>query len=361
MTLQGTLKDFSITEIIQLIGQQLKTGVLNARQRRDVVEIHFVGGMIVDVSSKRHGKEDFIGKKLVRGKLITQEQLDRALGIQKGTFKFLGEILVELQFLSKDDLFKAISTQVCETIYDLFWWEEGDFYFEAKMVEGYKKIPFALSAEQALLNILRMVDEWPEIEKKIPSFHLTFRRVPGTEGTSYTKGKLTPDQEAILGLAGESFTVQEIIDQSLLGKFHTSEILVNLMEMGLIESAGIRAPGLIKKMGRANLGKAVSAGYYPAFLFLVVVAVACFKPDFLDHVSESGIGRPGVGFPSRLVHQAQADRIKNGLRISYLEKGEYPKQLEELIPAQLIGRGDVIDFQYERKDEGYSLRSRTKD
>jgi hypothetical protein len=27
MALQGTLKDFSITEIIQLIGQQLKTGV----------------------------------------------------------------------------------------------------------------------------------------------------------------------------------------------------------------------------------------------------------------------------------------------------------------------------------------------
>ncbi len=361
MTLQGTLKDFSISEIIQLIGQQLKTGVLNARQRRDVVEIHFIGGMIVDVSSNRHGKGDFIGKKLVRAKLITQEQLDRALGIQKETSKFLGEILIELQFLSKDNLFKAISTQVCETIYDLFWWEEGNFYFEPKMMEGYKKHPFALSAEEALLNILRMVDEWPEIEKKIPSSHLTFRRVPGTEGKSYTQGKLTPDQESILGLACGSLTVREIIDQGLLGKFHTSEILVNLMEMGLIEAAEIQAPGLIKKMGRLDLGKAVSAAYYPAFLLLVGVAVASFKPDLLGHVWKSGIERPSVGFPSRLVHQSQADRIKNGLRISYLERGEYPKKLEELIPAQLIRRKDIIDFQYERTDKGYTLRFRTED
>ena len=32
MALQGTLKDFSITEIIQLIGQQLKTGILRIRR-----------------------------------------------------------------------------------------------------------------------------------------------------------------------------------------------------------------------------------------------------------------------------------------------------------------------------------------
>ena len=35
MALQGTLKDFSITEIIQLIGQQLKTGSSKSSQRKE--------------------------------------------------------------------------------------------------------------------------------------------------------------------------------------------------------------------------------------------------------------------------------------------------------------------------------------
>jgi hypothetical protein len=338
-----------------LIGQQLKTGVLNARQGKDVVEIHFIDGMIVDVTSSRRGKGDLIGGKLVRARLITQEQLDRALKIQKGTLKFLGEILVELQLLSKDDLFKVISTQVCETIYDLFWWEDGDFHFDLKKVEGYKKLPFALSAEQALLNILRMVDEWPEIEKKIPSSDLTFRRVPGTEKKGYTEGKLSPDQEAILNLVNETLTTQDIIERSLLGKFYTSEILVNLMEMGLIEAAGLRPPGLMKKMGMINLGRALSFGYYGAFLFLVLVMVAYFKPDFLHHVMGFRIERPGVDIPFYFVRKAQVDRIKNGLKIYYLEKGEYPQYLEELIRVRLLGKGDLIDFRYERRDGEYSL------
>lgn len=166
MALQGTLKDFSITEIIQLIGQQLKTGVLTIRRGKKVVEISFVDGMIVHVYSSYRGKKDLIGEILVKAKRITEEQLDRVLRIQKGTLKYLGEILVELQLLTKDDVLKVISTQVYETIYDLFWWEDGIFNFDLKLVESYKKIPFALSTEQVLLSILRMVDEWSEIEKR---------------------------------------------------------------------------------------------------------------------------------------------------------------------------------------------------
>jgi hypothetical protein len=68
-----------------------------------------------------------------------------------------------------------------ETIYDLFWWEDGTFNFDLKLVESYKKIPFALSTEQVLLNILRMVDEWSEIEKKIFSPYLVFKKASGEE------------------------------------------------------------------------------------------------------------------------------------------------------------------------------------
>src|SRR4030042_5547520 len=208
MALQGTLKDFSITEIIQLIGQQLKTGILRVRRGKNLAEIHFVDGMIVHVYSNYRGKKDLIGEILVKAKLITQQQLERVLRIQKGTHKYLGEILVELQLLTKEDILKIISNQVYETIYDLFWWEDGTFNFDLKLVESYKKIPFALSAEHVLLNILRMVDEWSEIEKKIFSPHLVFKKwtgsdrgsVEGLTGPGFLKEKMTPEQELVYQL-----------------------------------------------------------------------------------------------------------------------------------------------------------------
>jgi len=369
MALQGTLKDFSITEIIQLIGQQLKTGVLKIRRGKDLVEIHFVDGMIVHVFSNYRGKKDLIGEILVKAQLITEEQLERVLKIQKDTLKYLGEILVEFQLLTKDDVLKVISTQIYETIYDLFWWEDGNFNFDLKLVESYKKIPFALSTEQVLLNILRMVDEWSEIEKKISSPHLILKRILPLEGKSvdaispqgYLKEKLTSEQELIYNLVDGTRTVQEIIDRSLLGKFNASEILLDLSEMGLIEMAGVRTPSLFKKVSMVNFREALAFVYYGAFLIFIFLLLIYFKPNFLYHFWDSKIERVDIEIPTHLVHKTQLDRIKNALEIYHLEKGQYPSRLEELISEKLLQKSDLfyrrgVSYQYELKDGRYFLK-----
>ncbi len=369
MALQGTLKDFSITEIVQLIGQQLKTGILKIRRGKDLVEIHFVDGMIVHVYSNYRGKKDLIGEILVKAQLITEEQLERVLKIQKDTLRYLGEILVELQLLTRDDVLKVISTQIYETIYDLFWWEDGQFNFDLKLVESYKKIPFALSTEQVLLNILRMVDEWSEIEKKISSPHLVFKRTLGFEEKSvgglpsqrYLKEKLNSEQELIYNLVDGTRTVQEIIDRSLLGKFNASEILVELSGMGLIETAGTRIPSLIKKVSMVNFREALAFVYYGAFLVFIFILLVYFKPDFLHHFWDSRIERVDIEIPMYVVHKAQLDRVKNALELYYLENGQYPSRLEELISAKLLKRSDLfyrkgVSYQYEVKDGKYLLK-----
>lgn len=368
MALQGTLKDFSITEIIQLIGQQLKTGVLKIRRGKDLVEIHFVDGMIVHIYSNYRGKKDLIGEILVKAQLITEEQLERVLKIQKDTLKYLGEILVELQLLTKDDVLKVISTQIYETIYELFWWEDGNFNFDLKLVESYKKIPFALSTEQVLLNILRMVDEWSEIEKKIFSPHLIFKRplvfeeksVDGLS-QSYLKEKLTSEQELIYNIVDGTRTVQEIIDRSLLGKFNASEILVELSEMRLIEMVGVRTPSLIRKVSMVNFREALAFVYYGAFLVFIFLLLIYFKPNFLHHFWDSRIERVDIEIPMHLVHKTQLDRIKNALEIYYLEKGQYPSRLEDLISTKLLQKSDLfyrkgVSYQYELKDGKYFLK-----
>ncbi len=369
MALQGTLKDFSITEIIQLIGQQLKTGVLRIRRGKNLVEISFVDGMIVHVYSNYRGKKDLIGEILVKAQLITEEQLERVLKIQKETLKYIGEILVELGLLTKEDILKVITTQIYETIYDLFWWEDGVFNFDLKLVESYRKIPFALSTEQVLLNILRMVDEWSEIEKKIFSPHLVFRNIAriedqkagGFSPQSLMREKLTSEQELIYSLVDGIRTVQEIIDRSLLGKFNTSEILVNLMEMGFIEVAGIRTPSLVKKVRMINFREALAFVYYGAFLLFLFLLLIYFKPNFLHLFWDSKIERVHIEAPALLIHRTQLDRIKDALEIYYLERGSYPQKLEELISARLLQKKDLfyrkgLSYQYEVKEGKYVLK-----
>jgi len=370
MALQGTLKDFSITEIIQLIGQQLKTGVLKVRRGKNLVEVYFVDGMIVHVYSNYRGKKDLIGEILVKAQLITEEQLERVLKIQKSApNRYLGEILVELQLLQKEDVLKVIATQTYETIYDLFWWEDGQFNFDLKLVESYKKIPFALSAEQVLLNILRMVDEWSEIEKRIFSPHIVFRKSTGAKeqhvdpmfSHSSMKEKLTSEQEMIYQLVDGTRTVQETIDRSLLGKFNASEILSNLLEMGLIEVVEVRTPSLIKKVGLTNLREVLTYSYYGAFFIILFLLFLYLKPSLLQQVLDLKIEPVDLQVPTHFVHKAQTDRIKNALELYYLENGKYPIRLDELVTARLLQKGDLfyrkgVSYQYEVKDGRYFLK-----
>jgi len=369
MALQGTLKDFSITEIIQLIGQQLKTGVLKIRRGKDIVEISFVDGMIVHVFSNYRGKKDLIGEIFVKAQLITEEQLERVLSIQKETFKYLGEILVELQLLTKEDVLKVISTQIYETIYDLFWWEDGDFNFDLKLVESYRKIPFALSTEQVLLSILRMVDEWSEIEKKISSPHLVFKKslgldeksLTGLSSKDYLKERLTSEQELIFNLVDGTRTVQDIIDRSLLGKFNASEILSDLLEMGLIEVVGIHTPSIVKKVSKVHLREVPVFIYYGIFLAIVFLFLFYFKPDILSYFLDSKIERVNIELPTQFVQRNQLDRIRNALELYYLEKGGYPYRLEDLVSLQLLRKSDLFyqkgaSYQYELKDGKYILK-----
>ena len=47
MALTGTLKDFGIADILQLIGQQQKTGVLYLKSKEQEVQVFFRDGAIV--------------------------------------------------------------------------------------------------------------------------------------------------------------------------------------------------------------------------------------------------------------------------------------------------------------------------
>jgi hypothetical protein len=306
---------------------------------------------------------------LVKAQFVTQEQLDRVLKIQKETLKYIGEIFVELQLLTKEDLLKVISTQVYETIYDLFWWEEGEFSFDLKLVESYKKVPFALSTEQVMLNILRMVDEWSEIEKKIFSPNLVFRKT--REGERDSSGaltlpndirkELTAEQESTYKLVDGTRTVQDLIDRSLLGKFNASEILAYLLEVGLIEIVTVRTQSFAQKVSRIHFREYVPITSFGGLLLLIFLLLIYFVPNFLHLFFTSGIEQIHIETPAHFVQRAQLDRIKNSLEIYNLEKGSYPNQLEELVSAQLLRKSDLfyrkgISYQYEFRDGKYYLK-----
>ena len=94
MALEGTLKDFSIADIFQLIGYQRKTGILTLKNADEVITVSFVNGEVVWSDSLKKRLEDMLGYVLVKSGMISEEKLEEALQIQKETLQRMGNILV---------------------------------------------------------------------------------------------------------------------------------------------------------------------------------------------------------------------------------------------------------------------------
>ena len=100
MALAGTLRDFSLADIFQLISFQRKTGVLTLRNKEQTVTVSVINGAIVSADSLPKRIDDHLGQVLVKQALITSEQLEKALQIQSETMQKMGYILTHSNFIT---------------------------------------------------------------------------------------------------------------------------------------------------------------------------------------------------------------------------------------------------------------------
>jgi hypothetical protein len=358
MGLEGSLTDFRITEIIQLIGQQYKTGVLHVHSRRRTVEVFFLEGLIVHVMANYRSRGDLLGEILLKAGKISQEQLIKVLKLQDETLQYTGELMVELKMLDEEEIVRVISTQVYETVYDLLTWRDGSFRFELRAVESYKRISVALSPEHVLLNVLRMMDEWPEIEESISSLHVVFRK---TRPLPKNGENVTPEQHLVYELVDGKLTLQEITDRSLLGRFNACQAIVELWDKGYVERASLRKPALSWMMGtQVGLGFLSRLSTILAYAIMLVVGVFLVISLKGGMLSKKRIGQASFSLPETFLSGISTRTIQKALTLYYLENGQYPESLPDLVHVGLVSPRDLAlsdgaSFNYQRVDGGYVL------
>jgi hypothetical protein len=122
MALEGTLRDFSFADILQLISLQRKTGVLTLKNDDNVVTISFLEGCVVGSSQLSQQTEDRIGLILLKKGEITETELEAALKHQEETLQRLGRIFIDHRIVDGDVVRKALQQQILQIVYRVFRW-----------------------------------------------------------------------------------------------------------------------------------------------------------------------------------------------------------------------------------------------
>jgi len=381
VALQGDIKDFSVVDILQLLYQQQKSGVLNIFFKDNTIEVLFESGMIISANSKKKQVDEFLGEILLKANIVSKSQLNQALEIQKETLKKLGDILIESGTITITDLRHVLKLQTHETIFKLMNMKSGSYNFHQRLINYDKRAFELINTEHFLMDSLRMTDEWPEIKEKIYSYNLVFEKMPGaTEEISFWKVSdpdnshvdlynddskpsddnmiMTVEERKVFDFVDGTMTVRDLINISRLGEFETTKSLAGLMNKTLIDIAFEIDE---EKVVTPTEMTTTNFSFYIVFMGIIVslfLILAVSYPRILSNFTISNYNKIDYEISQRSV---ELTNIKSALHTFYLTYGRYPEDLDELKGSGFLinTRDNTHDrFVYTPSEKKYTLHIR---
>jgi len=377
MALKGTIKDFGIADIFQLIGQQAKTGVLLLKTDHDEVRVYFQSGSVVRAESSTRPQSQLLGSMMVEADLLTAAELAKALEEQARTLKKIGTELVELDLASATDVRDFAHLQMTDTVYSLFTWQSGTYEFEQTDSVPIEEGGDPIRAESLLMEGLRMIDEWPVVRQRLPSQQLIPEKIKplpdeaelnpemdvfgigGGGAPATTAVDVGPTERRVFSLLQTGRTVQQLVHLSRLGEFETCRAILTLIDGGYVRLVEPKPPEVEPP-----------SPWRPTTLLLRVAACSVLAGVALVMVSAFDGRQVGLDIGSTMHYreshfegylaETQLDVIRRALDVFRLQTGSYPDALEPLAEAGLLRERDlrfpfVSSYYYRRDGSTYVL------
>ncbi len=185
MPLSGSLEDFEITDVLQVIHISNKDGVLYIRTAKGRAMMYFKGGLLLHAEI-----EDAIGMDAVRKIII----------LRQGTFEF----------------------------------RPGD---------STPNVSIELPIQNVIIEAARQIDEWKQMRKLIPSVNII---VDFVEEPEISKIELTPDEWKILTSVDGKKTLKELAKTLSLDEFTVAKTLYGLISSGLLKVTGEKSEEIVQ-------------------------------------------------------------------------------------------------------------------
>jgi tetratricopeptide (TPR) repeat protein len=205
MAIEGPLKELGIHDVFQLLDLSRKTGTLSVTSnlRRNQGTVVFQDGAIVyaEIQSNPHP----LGSLLVRAGKIADADVQRARDMQqRGDRRRLGELLVSIGAVSQRELERQVRFQIEEVVFELLSWREGYFSFaEGDVREVPSDASVRIPTEAVLMEGARRIDEWSQIEGKIPHLGVVPTLAPASGGGEGSLDLLPTEWEVLAAIDGE--------------------------------------------------------------------------------------------------------------------------------------------------------------
>jgi hypothetical protein len=233
MALKGNLRDFGLTQLLNLVNLARKTGTLTIEGPSETAWVSFREGKLVYAQV---GTEDgTLTGVLVRTNKINprQAQLLRENAADKSD-KEVGLLLVNAGYLSQQDILACLRTYVVEAVYRLFTWNEGFFRFDPDVQPPDSRIPIRVDLEDLIIEGTRRMKEHEELAEELPSLDMALDFVD-RPGANIKDVNLNVDEWKVVSYINPKNTIRQIARANKMSELNIRRIVYGLIQAGLVE------------------------------------------------------------------------------------------------------------------------------
>jgi DNA-binding response OmpR family regulator len=235
--LAGDLAVVSIADVLMLLQDRGYTGMVHLAHGRMQMDIYLGQGRVQFAGAHGVAEEFLLGRFLVGGGFLNQDQLTAALDERRKAAggELLGAFLCSQGLLAPAHLRKAMAKQTSALVFESLRWGSGRFSFRpaSELPQVALDASLDLPVDGLILEGLRRVEEWRVIEQEIRDFDMIFVRNED-KLASFSRGQLLREEVAIAELVNGKNTVRDLIQLSGMGSYDVTQVLFRLLRSKLI-------------------------------------------------------------------------------------------------------------------------------
>ncbi|MBK6328749.1 MAG: DUF4388 domain-containing protein [Chloroflexi bacterium] len=234
MALKGNLRDFSTTQLLNLINLARKTGTLTIQHDGDSAQLSFREGKLI-YAFMGQDTENHLAQILHDAGKLSEEQARIIQLRAKGTSdKQLGHMLIQRGHITQSDIIQSVRQSVLDTVYRLFTWGEGLFRFDANTLPSPGHITIPIDLESVIMEGSRRLKEWEILQEELPDLDISLRFTDHPDAR-LRNINLTVEEWRVVSFVNPRNSIHQIARANNLSDFEIRRIVYGMLQAGLVE------------------------------------------------------------------------------------------------------------------------------
>ncbi len=341
MALSGSLREFSLSEILQLLSSQRKTGCLRVTRDSEARVVYLLEGRIAAVRDRGMGSDDPLAGFLRRIHRLSEEQMRGISSIHAESGRDLVDLLLNGRYLEREELTVLYERLVLDVLHEVISWDDGVYSF-ANGNPPESVLPMSLSTESMLMEAVRRTDEMRRYQGTLgdPGLVLGLKELPDPDAS------LSEEEKELFGLVDGRRTLGELVAEAPLNEYEAFEALYRLVEAGWIEIQGRRA----REEAPAPDPSANRRGLAPAWRTDAMLAAAAVALVVVMQLAGWRTAPAAVPAARDAYGALALADVRFALDVYRVERGQYPTRRDELVEAggfttqQTRGAGHAMTY-----------------